>query len=214
MRSKERNVVRKGIENFDVLVVDPTEYEQSIYMIYVESMQSYGKNAIPLDSFHKYLENIKEGPFYFFIAIYKNTNEIAGYATSKCLNDYCELTSQKAKKEYERFQVNAALVYAVLQHYNTQLKDENGFYILDGARSIYHSTHFQDYLEKYFGFRKAYCKLCICYAPWFGRIIRILYPFRKIFKKFDRISSVHAINAVLFMEEISRKQYHLSEAKV
>ena len=77
-------------------------------------------------------------------------------------------------------------------------------YVCDGARNINHETAYQDYLEKYFGFRKAYCKLNIAYNPKIGWIVKCLYPLRGIFKKFDSIKIVHLINGVLKMEEYSR----------
>lgn len=46
------------------------------------------------------------------------------------------------------------MVARILEDNNDRLN--KGFYINDGARSIRHETAFQDYLEKYFGFRKAY----------------------------------------------------------
>ncbi len=69
-----------------------------------------------------------------------------------------------------------------------------------------HETHFPDYLEKYFGFRKAYCKLHVMYAPKYKSLIKLLYPFRRIFKKFDSVGKVHQLNGVLTMEEIVRRQ--------
>ena len=80
----------------------------------------------------------------------------------------------------------------------------NGTIICDGARSINHETHFQDYLEKYFDFRKAYCKLHIEYNPKIKWSIPLLYSMRKMLLKFDGIGFVHQINAVLKMEEIVR----------
>lgn len=63
----------------------------------------------------------------------------------------------------------------------------------------------QDYLEKYFSFRKAYCKIHIEYNPRIKWILRLLFPFRKIMKKFDFVGFVHQINSVLKMEELKRR---------
>ena len=78
----------------------------------------------------------------------------------------------------------------------------SGGYISDGSRSINHETAFQDYLEKYFGFRKAYCKLHIAYNPKVKWLIKLLYTFRKILINLDGIGAIHQVNVVLRMEKI------------
>ena len=64
---------------------------------------------------------------------------------------------------------------------------------------------FQDYLEKYFGFRKAYCKLHIVYNPKVKWLIMLMFPIRRFLMKLDGIGKVHQINSVLRMEEIVRE---------
>lgn len=96
------------------------------------------------------------------------------------------------------------MVAAVVEDYNDRLG--KNFYINDGARSISHETNFQDYLEKYFGFRKAFCKLHIVYNPRIKWAVKALFPIRKILHKFDEIGFIHQINSVLFMEELVRNK--------
>ena len=96
----------------------------------------------------------------------------------------------------------------LLQEYSRAIpkRGQFGKYICDGARSISHETNFQDYLEKYFGFRKAYCKLHIAYNPRVKWIVKMLFPFRKMLHRFDQIGFVHQINSVLYMEELCRSE--------
>ena len=110
--------------------------------------------------------------------------------------------SQKVKPSLEKYQVNAALVHAILSHYADRLG--SGFYVCDGARSINHITHFQDYLEKYFGFRKAYCRLHMYYRLPVRLGVRLLYPFRRQINKRENNRLLHQLSAVLRMEEIRR----------
>ena len=91
-----------------------------------------------------------------------------------------------------------------MREFNSALSKD--CYICDGARSINHETAFQDYLEKYFGFRKAYCKLNVTYSPKFKCIVNLLYPFRKLLAKADGIGAVHSLNSILRMEEICRNE--------
>ena len=54
--------------------------------------------------------------------------------------------------------------------------------ITNGSRSIKHETNFNAYLEKYFGFRKAYARLRVVYRFPFGIAVKLLKPFRKLFE--------------------------------
>lgn len=90
----------------------------------------------------------------------------------------------------------------ILEHYNDRLSKE--FYIVDGERNILHETAFQNYLEKYFGFRKAYCKLHIQYRRGVGVIVRILFPFRKLIGRMN-FNKAKLVSGVLRMEEFRDK---------
>ncbi len=76
------------------------------------------------------------------------------------------------------------------------------FYICDGARSTLHETAFQNYLEKYFGFRKAYCNLHMKYRLPIAIIVQLIYPFRNQIKKEGKLFS--KIKTVLFFEKVAR----------
>lgn len=45
------------------------------------------------------------------------------------------------KVKYERLQINAALVYGLIEN-NSEKLEQGGFYILDGARGISHESAF------------------------------------------------------------------------
>ena len=137
-----------------------------------------------------------------YICFIRETNEAAGYAVVKNGDGYCAFQSQKVKPSLEKYQVNAALVHAILSRYADRLG--SGFYICDGARSVNHITHFQDYLEKYFGFRKAYCRLHMYYRLPVRLGVRLLYPFRRLIHKRKNNRLLHQLSAVLRMEEIRR----------
>ena len=113
-----------------------------------------------------------------------------------------EFNVQKTNPAYEKMQINAALVNGICEYYNDRLSKD--FYIVDGERNILHETAFQDYLERYFGFRKAYCKLHIKYRRGIGVIVWLLYPFRKLIAKMN-FKTAKLVTGVLKMEEISRQ---------
>lgn len=136
------------------------------------------------------------------IAVFKEDGKVCGYSAIKKFDTWYNFFMQKTNPAYEKYEINAALVYGVLEYYEDQIKA--GKYICDGERNISHDTKFQDYLEKYFEFRKAYCHLHVTYDPKLKWIIKALYPFRNTLRKFDKKDIVHKVNSVLMMEDLMR----------
>ena len=95
------------------------------------------------------------------------------------------------------------MVARILEDNNDSLN--KGFYINDGASSIRHETAFQDYLEKYFGFRKAYCTLHLKYRWYVAVVINVLKPFEEVLLKFDNNKWIHQINGIYKMERYRRE---------
>lgn len=206
LKSRKRVKIRKALKNFEVKLIDPVEYGTQLFHVTALAYAAYPAKYRPAINEERFLtktmnewKNSKDVLGAFSV----ETNELAGFILlSKADKNYVELTSQKAIPEYERLFVNAALVEGALQYLEEFLS--NGGIFCDGARNIFHETSFQDYLEDLFGFRKAYCKLNIKYNPKIKWIIKLLYPFRKLFYLMDSISIFHKVNGVLKMEEIVR----------
>ena len=202
LKAKRRYEINKGIKNFEVKKIDPCEFKEELYCVQVAAFSAYPEKYRPTvdkDVFIKGIDNWKEHTV--FGAFFRESNELCGYALlSRNGEKWVGFNVQKTNPEYEKYALNAALVEKVLSHYQDFLT--NCGVICDGARSINHETAFQDYLEKYFGFRKAYCKLHVAYNPRVKWLIKLLYPFRKILIKLDGIGAIHQVNAVLRMEGI------------
>lgn len=105
-------------------------------------------------------------------AFERETRELSGDALSIEDDDYVGFRVLKTNPIHERNAVIAALVARGMKRFEGYLANEE--YVCDGPRSINHETAFQDYLEKYFGFRKAYCCLHIACNP---RIKWIIYSY-------------------------------------
>lgn len=204
LKSKRRYEIKKGIKYFDIKVIDPVEFQEELYEIQVAAYSAYPKKYRPKvekTSFIAGISNWKE--YVVFGAFFTETNEMAGYA---CLvqgvDNFVEFSVLKTNPLFEKYSINAALVEKILSYFSVFLG--TGGIICDGSRSINHETNFQDYLEKYFGFRKAYCKLHLVYNPRIKWLIKLIYPFRRILLKFDEIGIIHKVNSVLKMEELVR----------
>lgn len=208
LKSKLRYTVNKGKTNFDVRLINPSEYKKELYDVteaaYLDYPAKYRPN-INREDFYRQIENWTT----VFGAFFRETDRLCGFTWVEEQQDYIDLVTHKADPAYEKYQINAALIAGFLEHYNDRLSKQ--FYVCNGERNILHETNFDDYLEKYFGFRKAYCKLNIRYSPKIKWIVKMLYPFRGLLLKLDSNGLVHNINGVLKMENIAR---NTSEIKV
>lgn len=207
LKAKRRYEIRRGEKYFDVKPIDPKEYIDALFEVQQEAFLAYPPKYRPIadrEAFYKAARRWGTERVSVFGAFWRETGELCGYSLVNVNDGYLGLSVQKTKPRYEKYQISAALVYAILGKYRALL--DGGCYIADGARNILHETQFQDYLGKYFGFRRAYCRLHVAYNPKYRWIICLAYPFRKLWRKFDGISIVHSLNAILKMEEIVRKQ--------
>ena len=203
LKSKRRYEINKGKRNYCVKEIDATSYKKDIYQIQNAAYAEYPIKYRPtVDCERLYQEIDSWSQFKVFGAFSKTDNVLDGYALLKCNNECIDYYVHKVKPDVEKLGINAALVEFILESFNEEIK--NGSYICDGARNISHETHFQDYLEKYFGFRKAYCVLHVKYTPLVTWAVKFLYPFRRLMFKLDGIRAVHKINGILQMEDIVR----------
>lgn len=175
LKSKRRYEINKGIKFFDARVIDPTNCKEELYEIQVAAFSAYPEKYRPTVEKDAFIKGINGWNKYtVFGAFFRETGKLAGYAF--CKESTCRFVDFSVLKtipEYEKYAINAALVAGTLSHYTKLL--EAGGILCDGARSINHETAFQDYLEKYFGFRKAYCKLHIVYRPRIQLIVKIFF---------------------------------------
>ena len=203
IKSKRRYEIKKGLKNFEVNIINADEYAEELYQVTLKAYEGYPEKYRPnisRESFEKGLTNWKNHEVY--AAFYKESGKMRGYAWIDVYSEYIDFCVLKAHPEYERYGINAALVYAIVNQYNDKLG--KNFYICDGARSTLHETKFQDYLEKYFEFRKAYCKLRLKYRFPVGAIVKIIYPFRKVISNESSLGT--KVRTLLEFEKIVREE--------
>lgn len=122
------------------------------------------------------------------------------YSSNTVNDDIVNYITIKFHPEYLKLYPSYALFYEMNRYYINELGLK---YVNDGARSIAHDTNIQGFLIQKFNFRKAYCKLNIIYRWDIGIIVKILYPFRSIFSKFNH-KVFNKISVLLKQEEIRR----------
>lgn len=203
LKAKRRYEINKGNKNFVIKEIDPAQWSEKIFDVAVAAYATYPKAYRPNMVYDQFVSGVKKWNFYKVYGAFSATDEaFCGYACLRKQGKHIDFTMLKAMPAYEKLGLNAAIVNHILADHKAFLN--NGGYICDGARSVQHETAFQDYLEKYFGFRKAYCHLHIIYKPVIAFALKVIYPFRKILNKLNRISVIRKINALLQMEEINR----------
>ena len=205
LKSKRRYEINKGNKNFEIREILPREYSEELYNITMAAYESYPASYRRNIIHDKFIEATKKWSFYkTYGAFSREDGQLCGYAHLSREEKYINFLVLKVRPDKEKLAINAAIVNKILEDHREFLA--SGGYISDGERSILHKTAFQDYLEKYFGFRKAYCRLFILYNPKIAWLIKVLYPLRKTLLKFDEIGLIRKMNAVLKMEEIVRGQ--------
>lgn len=206
LKTKRRYEINKGIKNYDVKEIDPVNYTEELCNVQIAAYSAYPEKYRPTVNRTEFISSVLHwGSFVCIGAFDRESGMLCGYSLLSKERETCvDFKVMRTNPECEKNGINAALVEGILRYFYSFLK--HGGYICDGARSINHETSFQDYLEKYFGFRKAYCKLHIAYNPKLKWVIRLLYPIRRLLMKMDGIGVLHSLNAVLRMQEICRSE--------
>lgn len=206
LKAKRRYEINKGVKNFEAIVIDPTNYGEELYSVQIAAFSAYPPKYRPTVDKKAFMDNVQNWKQYIVIGAFcRESDELCGYALLRKESDnYIGFSVLKTNPRHEKNGVNAALVEAIMREFDPLLS--SGGYICDGARSINHETAFQDYLEKYFGFRKAYCRLHVEYNPKLKWLMKLLFCARKLLSKLDGIGIVHSLNSILRMEEICRNE--------
>jgi hypothetical protein len=205
VNAKKRYEVNRGLRNIEIKRINAYQYSEQIINVAEKAYAEYPKKYRPIIIRENWIKNLcdneKNENTDYWGMFDKTTSQLCGY--SKCImqGSFVDLAMVKIDPAYLKTGVNAAFVYIIIQEYINSGRFQ---YICDGERNLLHETNYQDFLIRYLGFRKAYCRLNIEYRPFVGVIIKVLFPFKKFIKRFDSWSMIHNINALLKMECIKR----------
>lgn len=204
LKAKRRYEINKGRKNFEVHEINPKDYKEKITEIQIQAYADYPEKYRPVVNRNELFQQIDTWNFYkFYGAFDVESGDLCGYAWLNRNGNFIYYAFHKVKPSCEKKGINAAIVAEILESHEKELS--SGCYICDGSRSVSHETHFQDYLEKYFSFRKAYCHLHIVYRPILKVFVQFLFYLRQPLKRLDNISLIHKVNGILKMEEIQRQ---------
>lgn len=201
LSKKYRKAVLKALERCEVKRIDPSQYANEIYNCYEKAFENY-ENAGEKSSRESFVSGLAKSTHEWWAAFCKDTGEMAGWMSCRNNGDWTETISAKYNPELQSYRPSDAIHFTILNHYLNELGQR---YINSGSRNINHKTNVQDYKEKNWKFRRAYCKLRIVYNPKIAWIIKAIYPFRCLLRLLDSITIVHQVNSLLRMEEIVRE---------
>ena len=201
--AKRRYEITKGLKKNDVRRISFDEYAEQIHEVLEKAVTRYagvGSTSVTADDIRA---QQNDGCRECYAAFIKDTDDMIGYATIIKHGEWIDLAELKLDPEYMRLNAAAAIVYTLLSEY---VPGKDIRFWCDGERCIRHKTNFQEYLMKYFGFRRAYCMLNLYYRPSVRIAVTALFPLRNIIGKLSKNSMCNNIYSILFMEEIVRKQ--------
>lgn len=174
LKAKRRYEINKGRKNFDTKLIDPMTYRSELSKIFVHVAERYPAIYRSIPDNKEMDEKIALWSREKIVIGAFKDNTLCGYLIAAADGDMLHLEMVKVLDIYEPLNINFALLAFLCDWYLV-----NGFSMLnDGSRNIRHQTAFQDFLIKYFGFKKAYCHLFIKYHPFVWMLIILLYPFR------------------------------------
>lgn len=204
LKAKRRYEINKGNKNFETRIIDPKRYVNEIYAVYLESLKGYSFSVTPetRDAFQHHADSVWSTAECIFFGVFdRETGELCGYSDVYERGLYLPISSLKTRVDCEKRGVNFALVSGIVEWYLAL--ERAGSYLCDGARNIFHQTCFQEFLIKYFGFRKAYCKLNVVYRPIAGVMVKALFPVRHMLARVKN-RNVRMVCAILKMEAWKR----------
>lgn len=206
--SKRRYEITKARKFCESRKINPEFFLNELFSVYENSFLGYAEVERPkninFENFKNYItELISQGNHDFYGCFFKATRKLIGFLITENRKNIVGLKQQKTMPEYEKYNSNASLLDVFLLDINGKLKNKKIF-VSNGSRSIRHQTNFNTYLEKYFGFRKAYARLHIAYRFPFGIFVKILRPL-KLFLKNTKNPFLYNVYCILKMDSFTSK---------
>lgn len=170
-----RSKVRRGLKNNLVRQIGKNELTKQGFSVYKKAFSRYHNSFRPLDR-DKFLQRLDEldSDQYDFWGVYQN-NDLVAYAEIRKIEDVINTSVLKFHPFYLKDYSGYALLYTLIEHY---LGKRGIRYMTNGARSISHDTNVHNFLIEHFHFRRAYCKLNVCYRSILHHAVQLAYPFR------------------------------------
>jgi hypothetical protein len=162
-KSNHRNQIRKGLKTFTCKKIDLNEILDSAYSVYKSCMINYQMSSMTYEDYCNSVdvESAQNIEIEYF-GVFKD-EVLAGYGKNLIdkSGSFVFYENIYINKEFRNLYPN----YCLLHTMNTEYLNNREFnFVSDGTRTLLHPTGIQDFLEKKFLFRKAYCRLHVFYS--------------------------------------------------
>ncbi len=203
--SKMRNSINRGNRHFHAKIINKTTLRSEGYELYIKALNRYQIKQSPYSEkeFQAQLDQLFTIGEWEFWGVYSNdSGKLAGYSMNWIYDKSCEYKTIKLDPAFLKDYSGYLLIHEMNKFY----LNEKGFrYVNDGSRSLLHESNIQEFLEKKFLFRKAFCELNIRYSPVVSIAVKGLYPWRALFYSAQN-STFRKISTLLKHEEIIRNK--------
>lgn len=205
LSARAQKHIRQANKKCYVKKIDICQNIEALFSVYCSAFERYDNadNKVSFEAFQKKCKIDAELKCEYWGGYQEESDLLIGYMVVRVFDEYVQLQTTKLRTDFMNCRTSDALYAAVLQNYLTCLGKK---YVSSGSRNINHKTDTEQYKITTFGYRKAYCKLHIAYRPNIRTMVKLLYPCRKLLRKFDKITKIHQVNAVLKMEELCRQK--------
>jgi hypothetical protein len=196
--SKHRSEINRGLRNCEVRRIDCEYFARHAYEVYMKAATRYRGPVAPLRSEESFKKGaIDSGKFEDILhhwGVFCAGKLVAYAANSVYPKIQAGYTVVKMDPEYGKAYPVYALIHEMTRHY---LEEQHYEYVFDGFRSTLHDTHFQDFLMKKFGFRKAYSRLHLVYRRGLSAFVKATYPCRAVLGALDpRVRQLYLLEGI------------------
>ena len=176
---KIRYDVRQGLKNCEVRVISAEFLGREGYDCYRAAMTRRPQSvALAEKSFRERVPAYDRNQAYEIWGVFFE-KKIVGYSVCRVIDNVVHQGEAVFDPSYFKYRTSYALIHVITDYY---LNRQRAAYLTTGMRSISHETDYQNYLIKKFGYRKAYCKLGLCYSPSFYMLTQVVRYFAPLWK--------------------------------
>jgi hypothetical protein len=192
--SNTRSKLRRAMRNCEVRRISCADVAGAGYEVYVRAFERYRGTDTPVP--HALFANhIMAGEGFEDVIEHWGVlcdGELAGYSTNYVFGTTeVSYSALKFDPAHLRRYSSYALFHAMNEHY---LGGGRVAYANDGFRSVLHETELQDFLERTFGFEKAYTGIDAFYRQPYRAFVRATFPFRNLLGRLDeRVRAVYEL---------------------
>ena len=202
LSKKVKNQVRRGgKEGFEAALVGRDKIQSEGYAVYRAAFDRYEtfEELYSEEQFHQAIARLPAETEFW--AVWRlDSGEMVAFSENLVRDNACFYSTMWFQPQALKRYAGYLLIHEMNKYY---LNERSLQYVSDGARNISHQTNIHEFLEQKFGFRRAYARLRVVYAPGVGLAVWLLYPLRKWFSR-RSAPMLQKVGVLLEQERIRR----------